>query len=114
MNESEPMFHPRRHQVRPGPADAAALADQTTARLNALNETLKILSADAANPHLQSKDERKNRRKLRGDVYEEIARLVGPADLITIAKPEMIKAFEGVERRAAESEEAIGGAHAGL
>lgn len=91
MNETDaPVSHPR----RPKPYHVAQvendLASQTTARLNALNATLAELARASADPFLQSKQERIDRRKLRGDVYAEIARLVGPADLITIGKPDEI------------------------
>lgn len=89
MNETAaPMLHPRRQKACYAGQVENDLAAQTTARLVALNATLAELARAGADPLLQSKQERTDRRKLRGDVYAEIARIVGPADRIELAVPD--------------------------
>ncbi len=66
---------------RPPAADPVA---QTTERLNALNATLVLLGDAAKDPTQQSKEERAARRKLRADVYAEIARLIGPEERVEL------------------------------
>lgn len=75
--------HPR--LVRACQGDLANLADQTTARLEALNGTLTAIAISAADPNQQSKEERNARRALRRELYAEIGRLVGPAERVELS-----------------------------
>jgi hypothetical protein len=62
------------------------LVDQTTARLNALNETLRAIALSSSDPMLQSQAERNERELLRREVYAEIGRLVGPEPVVEVVK----------------------------
>lgn len=129
---------PRRHNVRPCQPD---VVDQTTARLTALNETLRELRGDVneydRNPWTHPDWPCRKKAiiacyEARAEVYEEIARLVGPGVTVDvnaaaaaaaaaraslIAQSEIARAeFDHAqERRGSEPrEETVGGAHSGL
>lgn len=73
-----------RSLLLPPPVPEGDPVDQTTARINALNETLRAISTSASDPMLQSQAERNERKLLRRSIYEELGRLVGPEEKVLI------------------------------
>lgn len=62
----------------PWPDPPDDLASQTTARINALNDTLRAIAQSGSDPMQQGREERQARSLLRRSIYAELGRLVGP------------------------------------
>ncbi len=86
--------------------------DQMTARIVALNDTLRLLEAQSRDTTLQSRPERVARATLRREVHEELSRCCAPPVEIRIATG--ANASEKVLVARGPSEEEVGGPHAGL